>query len=56
MCDLGSTVAQYTSQTLHHRVTESPFFEKKEYAKAFVDAYMQLDRELIEGMPLFFRV
>lgn len=47
---LGSTVAQYTGQTLHHRVIESAFFEKKEYAKALVDSYLLLDRELLEGI------
>ncbi|KAI7889899.1 phosphatase 2C-like domain-containing protein [Mucor mucedo] len=44
----GSTVAQYTGQTLHHRVLESPLFGKKYYTTALVESFMQLDRELIE--------
>ncbi|KAI9480597.1 MAG: phosphatase 2C-like domain-containing protein [Benjaminiella poitrasii] len=44
----GSTIAQHTGQTLHHRVIESQFFEKKDYSKALIDAYMKLDDELIK--------
>ncbi|KAI8636572.1 phosphatase 2C-like domain-containing protein [Parasitella parasitica] len=44
----GSTVAQYTGQTLHHRVIESSYFKEKEYTKALVDAYMKLDAELLK--------
>ncbi|OBZ81488.1 Protein phosphatase 2C 2 [Choanephora cucurbitarum] len=44
----GSTVAQYTGQTLHHRVLESSHFEKKSYAQAMTEAYLQLDKELLE--------
>lgn len=46
---LGSTIAQHTGQTLHHVVLKSPFFEKKEYAKAMTQAFLQLDKELQEG-------
>lgn len=45
----GSTVAQYTGQTLHHRVVESAHFKEKNYAKALVDAYLKLDVELLQG-------
>ncbi|KAG2204210.1 hypothetical protein INT46_004583 [Mucor plumbeus] len=44
----GSTVAQYTGQTLHHRVIESAHYKENEYAKALVDAYMKLDVELLQ--------
>ncbi|GAN03611.1 conserved hypothetical protein [Mucor ambiguus] len=44
----GSTVAQYTGQTLHHRVIESSHYKEKEYAKALVDAYLKLDVELLQ--------
>lgn len=44
----GSTVAQYTGQTLHHRVIESPHYKEKEYVKALVDAYLKLDVELLQ--------
>ncbi|CAO0789589.1 unnamed protein product [Mucor circinelloides] len=44
----GSTVAQYTGQTLHHRVIESAHFKEKNYAKALVDAYLKLDVELLQ--------
>jgi hypothetical protein len=30
-------------------VVDSPFFKEKQYAKALVDAYMQLDKELKDG-------
>lgn len=45
----GSTVAQYTGQTLHHRVIESSHYKEKEYAKALIDAYLKLDVELLQG-------
>ncbi|CAO3677847.1 unnamed protein product [Rhizopus microsporus] len=44
----GSAVAKYTGESLHHRVRESDYFDKKEYAKALTDAYMKLDKELAE--------
>ncbi|KAI8874588.1 PP2C-domain-containing protein, partial [Backusella circina FSU 941] len=44
----GSTIAQYTGQTLFKKVFESKFFEKKEYAKAMTDGFLTLDRELSE--------
>ncbi|KAI8095117.1 phosphatase 2C-like domain-containing protein [Gilbertella persicaria] len=44
----GSTVAQYTGQTLHQRVLESSHFDSRDYAKAMVEAYLQLDKELME--------
>ncbi|CAO3670507.1 unnamed protein product [Rhizopus stolonifer] len=44
----GSAVANYTGKTLHHRVRHSEYFDKKEYAKAFTDAYLKLDKELSE--------
>jgi hypothetical protein len=30
-------------------VLESKFFEKKEYAKAMTDAFLSLDKSLVEG-------
>ena len=42
-------MAQYTGQTLHHKVLESPAFEKKDYAKALVESYLLLDKLLLEG-------
>jgi hypothetical protein len=51
---LGSTVAQYTGQTLHHRVLASPYFEKKEYSKALVESFLLLDKELLEGKMIQF--
>jgi hypothetical protein len=33
-------------------VIDSPFFKEKQYAKALVDAFMQLDRELKDGNPV----
>lgn len=50
---LGSAVAKYTGESLHHRVRESDYFDKKEYAKALTDAYMKLDKELAEGMYIY---
>lgn len=46
---VGSTVAQYTGQTLHHRVIENPFFQKRDYTSALVQSFLGLDRELIKG-------
>lgn len=45
----GSSIAHYTGQTLYKKVLESKFFEKKEYAKAMTDAFLTLDKCLIEG-------
>jgi protein phosphatase 2C family protein 2/3 len=50
---LGSAVAKYTGESLHHRVRESDYFDKKEYAKALTDAYMKLDKELAEGIYIY---
>lgn len=47
--DVGSSIAHYTGQTLYKKVLESKFFEKKEYAKAMTDAFLTLDKCLIEG-------
>ncbi|KAI8876315.1 protein serine/threonine phosphatase 2C [Backusella circina FSU 941] len=44
----GSTVAIRTGQGLHELVRKSEFFDKKEYKKALIDAYMTMDRGLIE--------
>ncbi|KAI7892521.1 phosphatase 2C-like domain-containing protein [Mucor mucedo] len=44
----GSSIAHYTGQTLYKKVLESKFFEKKEYAKAMTDAFLTLDKCLIE--------
>ncbi|CEP12123.1 hypothetical protein [Parasitella parasitica] len=52
----GSTIAQYTGQTLHHRVIESSHFREKEYKQALVDAYMKLDDELLNGKPRTFKI
>lgn len=49
---IGSTIAQYTGQTLFKKVFESKFFEKKEYAKAMTDGFLTLDKELSEGKHL----
>lgn len=46
---IGSTIAYYTGQTLYKKVLESSFFAKKEYAKAMTDAFLALDKSLIEG-------
>ena len=45
----GSTVAQYTGQTLYKKVLESKYFETKDYAKALTDAFLSLDKSLLEG-------
>ncbi|KAI8070257.1 phosphatase 2C-like domain-containing protein [Thamnidium elegans] len=44
----GSSIAHYTGQTLYKKVLESEYFEKKEYAKAMTDAFLTLDKCLIE--------
>ncbi|KAI8984493.1 phosphatase 2C-like domain-containing protein [Mycotypha africana] len=44
----GSTIAQYTGQTLYKKVLESQHFEKKEYAEALKDAFKSLDKSLLE--------
>ncbi|KAI8367262.1 phosphatase 2C-like domain-containing protein [Blakeslea trispora] len=44
----GSTVAQYTGQTLHKKVLESEHFQKKDYGLALKDAFLALDKSLIE--------
>lgn len=46
---VGSSIAHYTGQTLYKKVLESKFFEKKDYAKAMTDAFLTLDKCLIEG-------
>lgn len=51
---LGSSIAQHTGKTLHHRVIDSTFFKEKQYAKSLVDAFMQLDRELKDGNLHYF--
>ena len=46
---IGSTVAQYTGQTLHKKVLESEHFAKKDYGLALKEAFLALDKSLIEG-------
>ncbi|KAK4521609.1 uncharacterized protein ATC70_004138 [Mucor velutinosus] len=43
----GSTIAQYTGQTLYKKVLESKHFEKKQYPEALKDAFLELDSSLI---------
>ncbi|KAG0169302.1 Protein phosphatase 2C 2 [Apophysomyces sp. BC1034] len=42
----GSTIAQYTGKTLHHKVRENPHFDQKEYRKALKGAFMSIDQDL----------
>ncbi|KAI7906560.1 phosphatase 2C-like domain-containing protein [Cokeromyces recurvatus] len=44
----GSTIAQYAGQTLYKKVLESKYFETKEYSKALKDAFLSLDKSIIE--------
>jgi hypothetical protein len=46
---LGSTVAEYTGNVLHHKVRSSPYFDKKEYRLALKDAFLTIDQDLKEG-------
>lgn len=49
MLCLGSTVAEYTGNVLHHKVRSSPYFDKKEYRLALKDAFLTIDQDLKEG-------
>lgn len=51
---VGSSIAHYTGQTLYKKVLESEHFAKKEYAKALTDAFLTLDKCLIEGNNAMF--
>ncbi|CEI95336.1 Putative Protein phosphatase [Rhizopus microsporus] len=44
----GSSIAQYTGQTLYKKLLESKHFAKKEYKEAFRDAFMSVDKALLE--------
>ncbi|CEP16451.1 hypothetical protein [Parasitella parasitica] len=44
----GSTIAQYTGQELHKKVSESKHFENKKYEEALKEAFMGLDKSLSE--------
>ncbi|KAI8888763.1 PP2C-domain-containing protein [Backusella circina FSU 941] len=50
----GSTAAQLTGKYLQKLIRTSEYFDKKEYEKALVDAYMKMDRELLED-PVFLK-
>lgn len=45
----GSSIAQYTGQALYKKLLESKHFAKKEYKEAFRDAFMSVDKALLEG-------
>lgn len=44
----GSSIAHYTGQTLYKKVLESKYFKEKDYEKAMTDAFLALDKSLIE--------
>lgn len=46
---VGSSIAHYTGQTLYKKVLESNYFKEKDYEKAMTDAFLALDKSLIEG-------
>ncbi|KAI9282651.1 phosphatase 2C-like domain-containing protein [Sporodiniella umbellata] len=43
----GSTIAQYTGESLYRKLLESEHFKKKEYKEAFKDAFLSLDKDLL---------
>lgn len=47
--NIGSTIAQYTGQILHEKLLESPHFKAKEYPEALKDAFLNVDKSLLEG-------